>query len=102
MQSVVDDLRRVRDRGGEEEPPTPFDGAREIWRDWFAQYVFEQVRTGSIFPGRTCLSDTGTSVAHTDVAVGRAGKGELREARVLAGFDEGQFLSEFNRRRRRA
>ncbi len=89
MKSVVDDLRCVGDRRGEEQPTASLDGTRKNWTDRFTRDVIKKVRTGGKLPGRPSLSYARPPMTYADVTVGRAGNGELREARMFAGFDEG-------------
>lgn len=102
LQPVIDDLGRVGNRRGEEESTAAFDGARDIRTDRPDRDVAGQVRAGRVVAGGTRLTYAGSSMTDADVAVGRAGKSELREARVLASFDERHLPAELNRRRHRA
>ena len=102
LQPIVDDLRRVGDRRGEEETPAGLHGAGRLRGDRLADGVFEEIGASGELARRARLSNPRSAKAHADVALGCAGLGEFPEARVLAGFNEGQLPPDLNRRRRRA
>jgi len=101
-QRRVDRLGGVANRDGIEDGPATRDLFGKVRRNGTERGIFPQVGEAGKLARRSGLSDARPPVTHTDIAVVRAGFGELDEPGMFARRQERLLDRELNRQRRRA